>query len=60
MRRRDKNLGNALRSLGRIDEALVQYQKAVGAMPDYAEARNNLACGLSAEGRLERGAAALQ
>jgi Flp pilus assembly protein TadD len=36
------NLGIALATLGRIEEADVQFQKAVDLDPGYAEARKNL------------------
>jgi tetratricopeptide (TPR) repeat protein len=36
------NLGNALLKMGRVDEAITQYQKALEIKPDFAEAHNNL------------------
>ena len=45
------NLGNALRSLGRVDEAVACYERALQLKPAYAEAHNNLGCELAAKGR---------
>jgi tetratricopeptide (TPR) repeat protein len=36
------NLGNALRALGRLDDAAASYRRALAINPDYAEAHNNL------------------
>ena len=35
------NLGNALLDMGRLDDALAAYDKALRLKPDYAEAHNN-------------------
>jgi protein O-GlcNAc transferase len=35
------NLGNALKSLNRLDEAVICYDEAIAIQPDYAEAFNN-------------------
>ena len=37
------NLGNALQELGRLEEAVASYRKALAIKPDYAEAHHNLA-----------------
>ena len=37
-----RNLGNALVALGRVEEAIVQYKKALEIKPDYAQVRQNL------------------
>ena len=44
------NLGNALQSLGRFDEAIVAYRRAVELRPTYAEALNNLGNSLRSRG----------
>jgi Flp pilus assembly protein TadD len=36
------NLGNTLKELGRLDEALASYRQAIALKPDYAEAHYNL------------------
>lgn len=36
------NLGVALKSLGRLDEAVASYRRAVSLKPDYVEAHSNL------------------
>ena len=46
-------LANALHELGRLDEALPHYHKAIDIKPDYAEAYNNLGNVLKKLGRLE-------
>jgi tetratricopeptide (TPR) repeat protein len=45
------NLGNAFLQQERLDEAMVQYQKALAINPDYAEAHNNLGNVLIQQGR---------
>ncbi|MFA7240853.1 MAG: tetratricopeptide repeat protein [Sulfuricellaceae bacterium] len=51
------NLGNALRNLGRIDEAAKRYAHALKINPDFAEAHNNLGNALHDLGRFEAAAA---
>jgi tetratricopeptide (TPR) repeat protein len=51
------NLGNALRTAGRPQEALAAHQRALTIAPDYAEARNNLGSALQDLGRLDEAAA---
>ena len=45
------NLGNALRDLGKLDEAVASYGQALAIKPDYADAHNNLGVVLSRLGR---------
>jgi tetratricopeptide (TPR) repeat protein len=47
------NLGNALRELGRIDEAITHCEHAIALQPDLAEAHNNLGNALIEQGRLD-------
>lgn len=47
------NLGNALQALGRAEEAVACYRKALALKPEYAEAHNNLGHALQALGKLE-------
>ena len=53
------NLGNALRQVGRLDEAEAMHDKAVAVQPDYAEAHNNLGNTLRELGNLDKAAASL-
>ena len=46
-------MGNILRSQGKIDDAIRQYQKAVAVNPDHADTLNNLATALMAKGQRE-------
>ena len=46
------NLGNALRALGRFEEAAASHRRALAIKPDYAEAHNNLGNALAELGRL--------
>jgi tetratricopeptide (TPR) repeat protein len=47
------NFGTELVQEGQIDEAIVQYQKAVELNPNYVEAQNNLGGALAQKGRLD-------
>ena len=47
------NLGLALASLGRFDEALAHYRKALEIKPDYAEVHHNLGIILAGKGRFD-------
>ncbi|MBI2871519.1 MAG: tetratricopeptide repeat protein [Candidatus Omnitrophica bacterium] len=47
------NLGVALASEGRFNEAIPMYEKAIKLMPDYPAALNNLGIALGEVGRLE-------
>jgi len=51
------NLGNTLKELGRLDEALASYNQAIALKPDYAEAHSNLGNTLQELGRLDEAAA---
>lgn len=54
------NLGNALRSLHRLDEAAGSYRKALRLAPRSAEAHNNLALVMREQGRLSEAVAAFR
>ena len=45
--------GNALDDLGRLEEALAAYNKALEIKPDYAEAYYNMGNALLAKGKAE-------
>ena len=47
------NLGNTLRELGRLDEALASYTQAITLKPDYAQAHYNMGNALKKLGRLD-------
>ena len=47
------NLGNALRTLGRLDEAVTSHRRAIAIAPRYAEAHNNLGSALRDLGHLK-------
>ncbi len=47
------NLGNALREIGRIDEAAASYRRALEINPKSAEAHNNLGNALNDSGRFD-------
>ena len=47
------NLGSALQTEGRLNEAISFLRQAVAARPDHAPARNNLATALRAAGRVD-------
>jgi tetratricopeptide (TPR) repeat protein len=46
----EHNLGSALQSAGRLDEAIDQYKKAIAIKPDYAPAYSNLGSALLSKG----------
>jgi len=50
------NLGVALKSAGRLDEAVASYRRAVALKPDYVEAHYNLGNALKQLGQLESAA----
>ena len=52
------NLGNALASAGRLDEALLAYRQAIGLKPDYAMAHFKLGLVLGEQGQLDEAIAA--
>jgi len=45
------NLGSALANLGRIDEAIEEFKKALRLMPNSEEAQRNLEYALSLQGK---------
>ncbi|MDB3914351.1 tetratricopeptide repeat protein [Alphaproteobacteria bacterium] len=47
------NLGNTLKEIGRLDEALASYTQAIALKPDYAKAHYNLGNTLKEIGRLD-------
>jgi tetratricopeptide (TPR) repeat protein/2-polyprenyl-3-methyl-5-hydroxy-6-metoxy-1,4-benzoquinol methylase len=47
------NLGNVLKQQGKLDDAAVQYRKALALNPEFAEAHNNLGNALKNQGKLE-------
>jgi tetratricopeptide (TPR) repeat protein len=49
----ENNLGNALLKKGRVDEAILCFQKALQIKPGYAEAHNNLGNALFQKGRVD-------
>ena len=51
--RAEGNLGHALASEGRLDEAISHYGEAVRIHPGYAEAHNNLGLALARQGNID-------
>ncbi|MDG2354377.1 MAG: tetratricopeptide repeat protein, partial [Paracoccaceae bacterium] len=51
------NLGNTLKELGRLDEALASCRQAIALKPDFAEAHNNMGNTLKELGRLDEAVA---
>jgi tetratricopeptide (TPR) repeat protein len=49
----EQNVGAALQSDGRLDEAMAHYRRAIELRPDYAPAYNNLASALRAAGQVQ-------
>ena len=49
----ESNIGVALQAEARYDAAIVHYQRAIAARPDYAPALNNLASAYRAAGRVD-------
>ena len=45
------DLGVALGSRGQMDDAILQFQRALALQPDFAPARHNLTTALQARGR---------
>jgi protein O-GlcNAc transferase len=54
------NLGEALRALGRLDDAVASYGEALARQPDLAEAHGNLGIALQALGRLDAARASFE
>jgi tetratricopeptide (TPR) repeat protein len=54
----EHNLGTALQSNGRFDEAIAHYRRAIALRADYAPAYNNLASTLKSKGQLSDAVAA--
>jgi Flp pilus assembly protein TadD len=54
------NLGNALRDLGRIEEAAASFRRALKYRPGYAEAHNNLGNALRDLGQFEEAVASFR
>jgi tetratricopeptide (TPR) repeat protein len=54
------NLGNALQSLRRFDDAAASYRRALEIKPDYPEACNNLGTALRGLGRLDEAVASFR
>jgi tetratricopeptide (TPR) repeat protein/4-amino-4-deoxy-L-arabinose transferase-like glycosyltransferase len=53
----ETNLGVALQTDRKLDEAIAHYRRAIAARPDYAPAYSNLATALRNRGRLDEAAA---
>lgn len=51
------NLGVALESAGRLDEAVAEYRRAIADRPDYAPAYSNLATALRREKKIDEAVA---
>jgi tetratricopeptide (TPR) repeat protein/SAM-dependent methyltransferase len=51
------NLANALKALGRLDDAVASYGRALAIKPDFAEAHYNLGVALKGLGKIEGAAA---
>ena len=54
------NLGSALATEGRLDEAIVQFKEALRLLPNYGEARSNLGAALAKNGQVDEGLGYLQ
>jgi Flp pilus assembly protein TadD len=54
------NLGNLLLHKAQLDEAIAQYQKALGIDPNNAEAHSNLGVALFQKGQLDQAVAQFQ
>lgn len=52
--------GNALAAQGRMSQAVLQYEQALGLKPDYAEACSNLGNALAALGQSDRAIASFE
>jgi protein O-mannosyl-transferase len=54
------NLGNALSEKGQVDEAMIQFQKALEIIPNYADAHYNLGNAFSQKGEMDKAIAQYQ
>jgi predicted O-linked N-acetylglucosamine transferase (SPINDLY family) len=54
------NLGNALRELGHLEEAVASLREALRLRPDYAEAYHNLGIALQAQGKRDEAVSSFQ
>jgi tetratricopeptide (TPR) repeat protein len=54
------NMGLLLALTGRVDDAIIEYQKALERDPLYSDARSNLAAAFARRGQLDRAAAELR
>jgi tetratricopeptide (TPR) repeat protein/2-polyprenyl-3-methyl-5-hydroxy-6-metoxy-1,4-benzoquinol methylase len=54
------NLGDALEGQGKLDEAVIQYRRALALKPDFAEAHYNLGNALKQQGKLDEAMAQYQ
>jgi protein O-GlcNAc transferase len=54
------HMGEAVRALGRLDEAVEHYERAIKLKPSFADAHNNLGLALMTQGRLDEAAARFQ
>jgi tetratricopeptide (TPR) repeat protein len=55
-----QNLGTALLTVGRVDEAIIQYQKALKISPRFALADNNLGSALVKKGKVDEAVSLFQ
>jgi tetratricopeptide (TPR) repeat protein len=53
-------MGNTFQELGKLDDAVSSYQKAISLNPNYVEAHNNLGHTLQKQGRLEEAITSFQ
>ena len=54
------DLGNALRDIGRVEEAIAEYREAIRLDKDYALAHLNLGRALGSQGRLDEAIASFK
>ncbi len=56
----ENNLGSALQSDGRVDDAIAHYRRAIALRPEYAPAYSNLASALKSKGQVSDAIAAYE